>query len=217
MNSFNEISKKIEESGGISKIILNHIGLPNFSICESAIKLSNYGWYVPAKFQLKKIDEIVSLFESNKTQEAENLICDYFKKNLKSIEKELKQKHNERKDIIKESFKAHNSKMFYSSTILFISISDGISEQKLFIDRKKFNSNVDLLKNPEIIKILSKESPMTVDTRKEKNPAFFSDLNRHNVIHGMKYDYGNEMNSLKSLSLLCFVSDWYNRYEKKIP
>jgi hypothetical protein len=213
MDNFTEILKKIEEIGGISKIILNHIGLPNFSTYEKAIKLSNYGWYVPAKFQLKKINEIVTLFELNHNIEADKLISDYFKKNLKSIKKELTQKHIERNDIIEEAFKAHNTKMFYSSTILFISISDGISEKKLFINSKKFNSQIDLLKNPEIIKILSEESPMNVDTRKENNPSFFSDLNRHNVMHGLKYDYGNEINSLKSLSLLCFVSDWYNRYE----
>lgn len=211
MKDISNLFKKIEEIGGISKVILHQIGIPNFSFEDSALKLSNYGWYIPAEFQLKQINELVSLFDSNQ-KEADDLIIDFFRKNIKSIEKKLIRRHIERKEIIKEAFKGHNAKMFHSSTILFISISDGLSECKIFQDTKNFNNKIDMTKNPEIIKILSVESPLNVDTRKKKNPSFFSELNRHNVIHGMKYDYGNEINSLKSLSLLCFISDWYNRY-----
>lgn len=140
------------------------------------------------------------------------MIINFLNRNLKKIEEQLISKHSERKKIIQEAFKAHKSKMFYSSTILFISLSDGISETKMFINRKKFNSNIFPERNPEIIKILSEESPLNIDTRKEENPNFFSELNRHSVMHGLSYEYGKEINSLKALSLCCFVSDWYNRY-----
>jgi hypothetical protein len=214
MEDISNLFKKIEEIGGISKVILHHIGIPNFSFEDSALKLSNYGWYIPEEFQLKQINELVSLFDSNQ-KEADDFMIDFFRKNIKSIEKKLIRKHIERKEIIKEAFKGHYGKMFCSSTILFISISDGLSECKIFKDTKNFNKKIDMTKNPKIIKILSAESPLNVDTRKEKNTSFFSELNRHNVIHGMKYDYGNEINSLKSLSLLCFISDWYNRYDDR--
>lgn len=118
----------------------------------------------------------------------------------------------ERSEIIKEAFSAHKKKMYYSSTILFLSQADGITESKMFIERKKFDKKIDSIKNPDFINVLGEESPLNVDTRKNKNPDFFSNLNRHAVMHGLSNNYGSEINSLKALSLLCFVSDYYNRY-----
>ena len=41
------------------------------------------------------------------------------------------------------------------------------------------------------------------DSSRKDTTNFFSELNRHKVMHGLTSDYGNEINSLKALSLLC--------------
>lgn len=53
-NSTQKLIDEIKKKGGISSIILNYLGLQNFSIKDSALILSNYGWYLPGNFELKK-------------------------------------------------------------------------------------------------------------------------------------------------------------------
>jgi len=56
--------------------------------------------------------------------------------------------------------------------------------------------------------VLGKESAINVDTCKKDKSNYFSNLNRNGVMHGLHLDYGNEKNSLKALSLFCFLSDF---------
>lgn len=212
LTSTEKLIKELNEKGGISSILSNYCKIPNFSMEESSLILLKYGWYIPGKFQAKKIAELTELIKSKKIDKAENILTSFFNKNINEIEKDLIIKHFDRSEIIKEAFNSHKKKMYYSSTILLLSQADGITESKMFIGRKKFAEKIDSIKNPDFINILGKESPLNVDTRKDENPEFFSDLNRHAVMHGLSNNYGSERNSLKALSLLCFVSDYYNRY-----
>lgn len=98
--------------------------------------------------------------------------------------------------------------MFHSSTILFLSQADGICDSIIFTG-SKIKKIKDKKKVHPIVKIVSESNPLTDHYNpKTKNSNYFSDLNRHGVIHGISSDYGNELNSLKALSLVCFVSDF---------
>lgn len=205
--------KELKSKGGISSIILNYLKIPNFSMKENSLVLLKYGWYIQGNFELKKTTELIELFKSEKIEDAENILKAFFNNNLNKIKKGLINKHNERINVINEAFDSHEKGMFFSSTILFLTQADGISETKMFRDSKKFAKKIDSKKNPKFVSILKEESPLNVDTRKDANPNFFSNLNRHAVMHGLSDDYGCEKNSFKALSLLCFVSDFYNRYE----
>ena len=205
--------KELNEKGGISSIILNHLKIPDFSMKESALVLLKFGWYIPGDFELKKIAELTELVKSKKVKKSDKILTDFFNEKIDNIEENLITKHSERSEILKEAFNSHKMKMYYSSTILFLSQADGITESKMFIRRKNFDKNIDPTKNPDFINVLGEESPLNVDTRKDENPDFFSDLNRHGVMHGLSNNYGTEKNSLRALSLLCFVDDYYNRYE----
>ncbi|WP_298328610.1 hypothetical protein [uncultured Dokdonia sp.] len=204
---------ELNEKGGISQITLNHLRIPNFSMKESALILLKFGWYIPREFKLKKIAELTELGRSKNFNEIDEILTEFFNEKIDNIEENLVGTYSERSEIIKEAFNSHKMKLYYSSTILFLSQADGITESKMFIGRKNFEKNIDSRKNPDIVNILGEESPLNVDTRKDNNPNYFSDLNRHGVMHGLSNNYGSEKNSLKALSLLCFVSDFYNRYE----
>jgi hypothetical protein len=208
-----KLLKELNEKGGISSILLNYLKIPDFSAKESALILLKYGWYIPGNMKLKKTAELTDLAKSQETEKIDIIMSDFFNEKLHQIEKKLITKHFERIEIIKEAFNSHKLKMYHSSTILYLSQADGITESKMFIRRKNFDKNIDSTKNPDFINILKEESPLNVDTRKDKNADFFSDLNRHGVMHGLSNDYGTEINSFRALSLLCFVSDYYNRYE----
>ena len=177
---------------------------------ELFCKLSNYGWYVSVNLKLLDVLAVFQSIQNNTFNEKEHVLIDYYKNSLKDIETNLLKKHLDRNKIISEAFKAHKNKMFNSSTILFISQSDGICEGKIFSGNKK-KDFFDSKKSPYFVNnTLLNKTAINEDTRKDTT-NFFSELNRHKVMHGLTSDYGNEINSLKALSLLCFVSDWVDR------
>jgi hypothetical protein len=101
--------------------------------------------------------------------------------------------------------------MFYSSTILFLSQADGLSKGEIFRG-KMLNKLIRKKERHPVVNILHRENPLSSHYNPNtENSDFFSNLNRHGVMHGLSTDFGNELNSYKSLSLLCFVSDYKAR------
>jgi hypothetical protein len=209
-----KLLEEIKENGGISSIISKVFDIKNDSIEENTRILLNYGWYISAQMKMKKISEVIELIKSEKTVEAESILINFFKENLTKIEEQLITKHSDRKPIFEEAFKAHKSNMFYSSTILFLSQGDGIIDGKIFHNRKNLDKHLDKEKNPNFVNLLKEDSSLNIPSIKINKSKYFSKLNRHSVMHGKSTDYGTEINSLKALSLCCFVSDWYNRYKQ---
>ena len=168
---------------------------------ELFYQLSNYGWYVSANLKLLDVLAVFQSIQNNTFKEKEHVFIDYYKNSLNDFETKLLKKHLDR------------NKMFNSSTILFLSQSDGICEGKIFSGNKK-KDFFDSKKSPYFVnKTLLDETAINENTWKEVT-NYFSKLNRHKVMHGLTSDYGNEINSLKALSLLCFVSDWVDRDKK---
>ena len=211
--STEKLLEELNENGGIASILIKALDIKNPSIEENTKILLDYGWYISAKMQLKEISKVIELIKLEKIEVAENILITFFNENLEKIEEQLIIKHSERKNIINEAFKAHKTKMYYSSTILFLSQGDGIIDGKIFHNRQNLEKHLDKSKNPNFVKILKEDSSLNVPSIKINKSKYFSKLNRHAVMHGESLDYGTEKNSLKALSLCCFVSDWYNRYE----
>lgn len=206
-------SKLLKEQSDKLKFITENLNFPNYTFKENDRIFGNFGWYIPPFIEVKTVFDIIELFENDKIIEAEKILIKYFKKNIKEIETNLINDHNNRSAILSEGFNAYRKKMFYSSTILFLSQADGMCDSIIFI-----GSKINKIKNKEkshpIINILSEKNSLTdYYNSKTKNSNYFSDLNRHGVMHGISNDYGNEINSLKAISLVCYVSD-FGRYNK---
>lgn len=200
-DDFNELFKKLLENLKESNDLEN----------KYAYLLSTYGWYISANMKYESVLQIYIAIKNSDIKTAEGILLKYYRKNIGEIKKYLLEKYPERQKIISEAFKTHRQKMYFSSTILFLSQADGICEGKIFRGEKVLKKYLDGKENLEIIDaILLKESAINVDTRKEDKSNYFSDLNRHGVMHGLHSDYGNEKNSLKALSLFCFISDFTN-------
>ena len=44
--------------------MLKHLKIPDFSIEESSLILLKYGWYIPARIEMKKIAQLIELIKS---------------------------------------------------------------------------------------------------------------------------------------------------------
>lgn len=212
LTNLSKMMEEINKLGGISAILAKKLKLSNPSMSENTRLLLNYGWYISGDIEMKQLSEAVELIKFDDVKTAEKILTDFYKHNLKSIELKLILKHPERESIFKEAFKAHKNEMFYGSTILFLSQADGIIDGKIFHNRKNLDKHLDKNRNPDFVGYLKDDSPLNVPSITVKKLKYFSKLNRHAVMHGEDTIYGTEINSLKALSLCCFVNDWYNRY-----
>jgi hypothetical protein len=180
---------------------------------ESAYLLSTFGWYISDQIPYIEVLEILKAAKEKRIEYAESELINYYRNNIVDIISRIISKNKDREKIIIEALNAYKQGMFYASTILFLSQADGICDGKIFVSGKNKLSTLDKDNTPPIIfAALGKQSAIDEDSRIiESN--YNSDLNRHNVMHGLRCDYGNQLNSLKALSLLSFVANFANRYK----
>lgn len=176
---------------------------------EFAYILSKYGWYISANMSWVFVFEVFRAAKNNDNSFINNNMTCYYRDNLGIIQKQIIEKFPERMQIISEAFEAHRREMYFSSTALFLTQTDGLCKGRLFRHKKARQLLMNEKKRRSIFEaVLYNESAINVDTRKTDKSEFKSDLNRHAVLHGLDTSYSNEINSLKALSILCFVADY---------
>ena len=105
--------------------------------------------------------------------------------------------------------------MYFASTALFLTIADGLCNGYLFKTKQnKLNLKQELSKThclEEFLSLITEVSAIDIAHAKKIN--FPSTLNRHGVLHGLDFDYGTKTNSLKALSLLAFIGDFFTKQD----
>lgn len=204
-SSFANISNQIES-------IKNQIKLIPPKYHTSISLIYNNGWFLePSIF----FSDLLSFSEFIPAQ-IDDYLIDYYRKNAKIIQKKLENNFHRRKTIINKAFYAHYKKEYELSIPVFLSQTDGIifdkfSNAGLFQkrEREKFINDLKLLNISNKIWISIIE-PLEQDLdifKSEKNRTInFNGLNRHMILHGEDINYANEINSLKCISLLSYIS-----------
>ena len=136
--------------------------------------------------------------------------------------KQIIQLNPNRTAIIKEAFENHRQERYCSAITLLLTQVDGIccdEFEKLF-----FYNDRDARKNsiykPEVEVELRKRADSLTELYLEvlKTSTGINDLsknvckypvrlNRHEILHGMDYEYGTKLNSLKIISFISFIND----------
>ena len=124
-----ELNKSLENL----KKVLKDFGHSNYTFDQYERIFSDFGWYIPFELMFRDVPILVNQFENNEIDKADKFLIKHFKKEFKVIKKSLISSFPERTSILIEAFNAHNKKMFFSSTILFLSQADGITENKIFM------------------------------------------------------------------------------------
>lgn len=191
--------------------ILKDFGQSNYTFDQYERIFSNSGWYIPFDLMVKDVSVLVNQFENNENKKADKFLIKHFKNNFKLIKNKLIDSFPERTNILLEAFSAHGKKMFFSSTILFLSQADGITENNIFMGKnfREFSK-----KNEEhpLVNLFKEKNPLTIHFHKNNQNKYSSDyLNRNGVMHGLSNNYGSEINSFKALSFLWFVSNFRNK------
>lgn len=190
-----------------------HLGL---SKCIK--QFAKYGWYISAEIELIDTFELAKKLNKGDIESLDKFLSNHFSKNIKQIIKDKIKRFPERAAILQQARTAHKLKLYYASTILFLTQADGICSGELFKTRNEKKALKKYLQTngtpgflTTFLSAITEES--AIDVYHPDKKKYKSDLNRHGVMHGFDFDYGTELNSLKALSLLCFVTDFINRHK----
>ena len=162
--------------------------------------LSTHGWYVSDTSTITEGIILAAEAAKGNAEKVDNTLQKFYQKQCSSIILRLKKRFPERANILDEALKAHKRKMFYSSTCLFLSTADGLLDGTLF---KTKGDKANLKKHLNKVTYLkSLENAITtvsaIDIPHSKKSKFPSSLNRHSVLHGLDFEYGTQLNSLKA-------------------
>jgi len=181
------------------------------------LTLGNHGWFFDLEMPLPFLWELENALNEGDIKEAEAALVDYFRENLQSTENRFTAKFPRRAKIINSAFNAHKRGEYELSIPIFLAQTDGICyeviNQHLFIrvrGEKKPSTAiyVDSVASDTFRHALLSplSQPLPISASKHERDESFNELNRHQVMHGESLDYGTEINSLKAISLLNYVT-----------
>jgi len=196
---------------------------------EYFLLIAQHGWFIDLESELNFPSIVAHRIQEKKVDTANELLVNYYKTNVGRIFESLIKRHYNRIEIlesIKKSYEEGNHILLIPAVLTQV---DGIcfdfTKKKFFIKEKK-NEKYKFL--PEVIAELEKSagnflelylSPLQNQTpimaREQDVGMFPCKLNRHKVLHGISTDYGTEINSLKVISLLKYVSDLLTDLDNK--
>ena len=119
-----------------------------------------------------------------------------------------------RASILREAFDAHWDGRYNSSVLLFLVQADGICQEasiesiyssRTIVEASDIADRVqEGILRALFMGLMWEDWPLTLS--RNERPGGFSELNRHQVVHGESTDYGTEENSLKAMSFLNFCA-----------
>jgi hypothetical protein len=185
---------------------------------EYFLLIAQHGWFIDLESELNLPGKVAYEIQHGELESANELLLGYYNENIEQIFERLIDRHPSRKEIltqILDAFKNENYSLLVPSVLTQV---DGIcfdfTKRKFFIKEKKnkylpqvtseleksAGDFLDLYLSP-----LQNQTPIMV--REQDISKFPCHLNRHEILHGINADYGTEINSLKVISLLKYISD----------
>jgi hypothetical protein len=201
------------EAKGILKKAAEHFDKIARNMPPAIKTLANHGWYLPFDSLPEELFNYTKALDEGRIELVNDELVLRFEGNLSDIITRACTSFPNRAEMLMEAKLAHEAKMYFASTSLFLSNADGILNGKLYkpIGLKKELENREI-SIEEFTRFLTEENSITRKYSAKNNDQSDS-LNRHGVLHGTDVKYGTKVNSFKALSLLDYVVVFIVRYE----
>jgi hypothetical protein len=177
--------------------------------------LAQHGWFWDLNIALPSLWKISKAIVSGEINKAEKTLVEYFEGQVEEIEKTISTRFPRRAHIISAAINAHRRGEYYLSIPVFLAQTDGICKdvvgQYFFMKKDKKPRTAiyveqvaaDTLR-AALLSPLAASTPIAAS--EYERDECFNLLNRHMVLHGDSLDYGTKVNSLKTISLINYVS-----------
>ena len=185
---------------------------------EYFLLIAQHGWYIDLESEMNLPARIAYEIQNGEIDYANEMLIEHYKENLDQIFERLIERHPNRKEILSQilgSYKNGNHSLLIPSVLTQV---DGVcfdfTKRKFFIKEKKNKFLPEVTSELEksagnflelYLSPLQNQTPIMVREKDISN--FPCNLNRHEILHGISADYGTEINSLKVISLLKYISD----------
>ena len=182
---------------------------------QATILLGEKGWYVSLDMPLSPLVKIGNQLSEGQTVNLDKIMSDYFRSNSENIINAIVENFPDREKIIRSAFTAHRNGDYDLSIPVFLSQADGICYEIIgiqlysrakgkpktikFVDQFSADSFMNALLEPF-------RTPLPISASKKDRIDAEEAFNRHAILHGESCDYGSEINSLKAISLLNYIS-----------
>ncbi len=193
---------------------------------EYFLLIAQNGWFIDLESELNLPAKVAYKIQTGELEKANVLLVEYYKENLEQIFERLIIRHSNRKQILSQILSSYRTESYSLLIPTVLTQVDGIcfdfTKKKFFIKEKnnKYLPQVtsELEKSAEnflnlYLSPLQNQTPIMV--REQDIDQFPCNLNRHEILHGISTDYGTEINSLKVISLLKYVSDLLTDLDNK--
>ena len=193
--------------------------------------INKYGWFPDKEIYLYYYFFILILKDDEKESKVNEILSKHTKKNIKKIKFRLLKKYPKLTQNINEAFEAHKNSKYTLSIPAFLIMVDHIcytSFNESFYSKGKIKRLVknNLKPNPKyrnfykaFFKPFIENLPIMYNSteRNENDSKLIEDFgyNRHEIMHGLNINYYNEVNSLKIISLLNYISQCDDILNKK--
>lgn len=211
------LGKWVEENDAIRQITKRLLEEPldTKTRQENLEKLAEVGWYLDPGMPLFAPRQLVRALSEGHEQEVLDAFRIYYAGRLDVIEEAARTSFPHRDEILRDAFDAHRDGKYNLSVPVLLTQADGMCHDRvsksLFMGRERSEAVDDLdQKNQHrffepLIGVFNESIPLWMSIN--QRAATFTELNRHQVLHGEVVDYGTEENSLKAIAFLSF-SRW---------
>lgn len=188
--------------------------------------IAQNGWFIELDSELSFPSQVAYEFQNGDLDSANKLLIDYYSTNIDRVFNDLEERHPNRTEIIKQILVAHKEGNYLLLIPSVLTQIDGIcfdfTKRKFFLKEKQNNYlpqiSSELEKSADnflslFLSPLQNQTPIMV--REIDIDKFPCRLNRHEILHGVNSEYGTEMNSLKVISLLKYLSDLLIEIDEK--
>ena len=182
---------------------------------NALLVLGEHGWYLDLEMPLTGLWNLEQEFKRGNVERVELALVKYFKGRAAGISKTLITGYPRRAKIISAAFKAHERGEYELSIPALLAQADGICQEligaqlfkkrdnrpitALYIDDFAMDTFSSALLHP-----LSQLLPISYSA--DQRGEDFDVLNRHQVLHGESVNYGTEVNFLKTISLINYIT-----------
>lgn len=181
---------------------------------QGLVAMAQEGWYLDPEMPITAVREFQQELENGSRDEILLLIAEYYRQEIDRILEDLKSNHPRRASIIQNAFDAHKTGQLDLSVPVLLIQADGIchdiTKRELFSQQParglgSYVAEMDA-KLFERILLYPFGQTIQINASRDKRAQGFDALNRHMVLHGESLSYGTEVNGLKAISLINFVS-----------
>lgn len=204
----------------------------NEGATNSYKKAAETGWFVSGQLGFSSFNRLI--FFMAQSTDIDKVFIDIYSSEIIDLCKMISSDYPRREKMLSECLLAHNSGMYYLSTMGFLSLADGLFHDSFkcsifqrapyikmakesICQLKKDKDRVSNVFNDYFIiydmyfnALSVLEDKLCIAYSQEMRDGqleYLSSINRHVIVHGEDTEYGTRVNSLKSFSFLCFLYD----------